>query len=89
MGNCLLLTPLFLGEQRDDLLTNAPSSYDRQRVIGPLHTSGPVGLTPDGTRVITCVGEQLVLTDIQSGRELCRFPGVRLILCCTLTMHSP
>ncbi|KAF9650547.1 WD40 repeat-like protein [Thelephora ganbajun] len=49
--------------------------YDRQRVIGPLHTAGPVGLTPDGTRVITCVGERVVLTDIQSGRELCRFAG--------------
>ncbi|KAF9785694.1 WD40 repeat-like protein [Thelephora terrestris] len=49
--------------------------YDRQRVIGPLHTAGPVGLTPDGTRVITCVGEQVVLTDIQSGREICRFAG--------------
>jgi hypothetical protein len=78
-----------LDEQRDALLINTHSSYDRQRVIGPLHTAGPVGLTPDGTRVITCVGEQVVLTDIQSGRGLCRFAGVRLILCGTLTTHSP
>lgn len=80
---------LLLNEQRDVELTNTCSSYDKQRVIGPLHTAGPVGLTPDGTRVITCVGEQVLLTDIQSGRELCRFAGVRLISSWVLTMHLP
>ena len=75
-------SPLFLlDEQGDSLLTDACCSYDKQRVIGPLHTAGPIGLTPDGTRVITCVGEQVVLTHIQSGREHCRFAGVRLIPC--------
>ena len=83
------LAPLLFDDQRDDLLTDWRCSYDKQRVIGPLHTSGPVGLTPDGTRVITCVGEQTVLTDIQSGREFCRFAGVRFILHRASTMRSP
>ena len=80
---------IVLDQQPDALLTGPRSSYDRQRVIGPLHTGGPVGLTPDGTRVITCVGEQVVLTDIQSGRELCRLVGVRPILCHTPTTYPP
>lgn len=80
---------LALGGQRDALLTNTPSSYDRQRIIGPLHTAGPVGLTPDGTRMITCVGEQAILTDIQSGGEVCRFLGVRFIFRCALAVYPP
>ncbi|TBU62177.1 WD40 repeat-like protein [Dichomitus squalens] len=51
------------------------TAYKKGRVIAPLHTAGPVAITPDGTRLVTCVGEDALLTDIQAGVEICRFAG--------------
>lgn len=52
------------------------TAFKKAKVIAPLHTSGPVAITKDGTRLITCVGEQVLCTDIASGAEICRFKGV-------------
>ncbi|KAI3622002.1 u3 small nucleolar rna-associated protein [Moniliophthora roreri] len=43
--------------------------------ISPLYTSGPVAVTPDGQRIITCVGEEVLLTGVSSGTPICRFSG--------------
>ena len=51
-------------------------SFKKGRVIAPLHTAGPVALTPDGARLVTCVGEDALLTDVKAGVEICRFLGV-------------
>ncbi|KAF8322220.1 WD40 repeat-like protein, partial [Clavulina sp. PMI_390] len=51
------------------------TSFKKSKVIAPLHTSGPVAITKDGTRLLTCVGEQILCTDIASGVEICRFKG--------------
>ncbi|TFK30941.1 U3 small nucleolar RNA-associated protein [Coprinopsis marcescibilis] len=50
-------------------------AFKKARVIAPLYTSGPVALTSDGKLLATCVGEEVVLTDISTGGELCRFAG--------------
>ena len=50
--------------------------FKKARVIAPLHTNGPVAFTRDGTRLFTCVGEQVLLTDVSSGAQICRFKGV-------------
>ncbi|TFK56842.1 WD40 repeat-like protein [Heliocybe sulcata] len=50
-------------------------SFKKSKVIAPLHTGGPVAVTQDGTRLVTCVGEEAVLTDVKSGQEICRFMG--------------
>jgi U3 small nucleolar RNA-associated protein 13 len=34
-------------------------------------------VTPDGQRILTCVGEEVLLTDVSTGNVLCRFEGVR------------
>lgn len=46
-------------------------------MIAPLYTGGPVAVTPDGNKLVTCVGEDVVLTDVKAGIEICRFVGVR------------
>jgi U3 small nucleolar RNA-associated protein 13 len=52
-------------------------SYHKLRTIGPLHTNGPVLVTSDAKRIITCLGEQVVLTNVESGEEIGRFYNVR------------
>ncbi|EIW86957.1 U3 small nucleolar RNA-associated protein [Coniophora puteana RWD-64-598 SS2] len=51
------------------------TSYQKRHVIAPLHTSGAAAVLSDGARIITCVGEEALLTDVRSGTEICRFEG--------------
>ncbi|KAI1782694.1 WD40 repeat-like protein [Ganoderma leucocontextum] len=51
------------------------TAFKKGRVIAPLHTAGPVAVTPDGTRLVSCVGEDALLTDVKAGVEICRFAG--------------
>lgn len=50
--------------------------FEKSRVIGPLHTGGPLAVTPDGLQIVTCVGEEVVLTRVEDGVQICRFAGV-------------
>ncbi|KAL6307705.1 U3 small nucleolar RNA-associated protein [Sparassis latifolia] len=51
------------------------TAFKKARVIAPLHTAGPVAITQDGTRLVTCVGEEALLTDLTAEQEICRFSG--------------
>ncbi|TFY64923.1 hypothetical protein EVJ58_g2288, partial [Rhodofomes roseus] len=51
------------------------TTFKKARVIAPLHTEGPIAISQDGTRLFTCVGEEVLMTDIKEGREICRFSG--------------
>ncbi|TFY75911.1 hypothetical protein EWM64_g8099, partial [Hericium alpestre] len=51
------------------------TAFKKARVIAPLHTGGPVAVTADGQRLVTCVGEEAILTDLSQGLEICRFVG--------------
>ncbi|KAF8167340.1 WD40 repeat-like protein [Crassisporium funariophilum] len=51
------------------------TAFKNARTIAPLYTSGPVAITSDGTRLITCVAEDILLTNVESGLEICRFIG--------------
>ncbi|KAH9858322.1 WD40 repeat-like protein [Lenzites betulinus] len=51
------------------------TAFKKARVVAPLHTAGPVAVTPDGSRLVTCVGEEALLTDVKAGVEICRFAG--------------
>ncbi|KAG2370149.1 U3 small nucleolar RNA-associated protein [Suillus spraguei] len=51
------------------------SSYKNKRSIGPLHTCGSVAVSGDGSRLVTCVAEEALLTNILTGEEICRFAG--------------
>lgn len=54
--------------------------FKKARTIGPLHTGGPVALTRDGSRILTSIGDEVLLTDVTSGLEICRFAGVRKLI---------
>ncbi|KAH7886023.1 U3 small nucleolar RNA-associated protein [Phlebopus sp. FC_14] len=49
--------------------------YKKWRTIAPLHTSGPIAVTLDGSKLVTCVAEEALLTELSSGELLCRFAG--------------
>ncbi|KAF9245872.1 U3 small nucleolar RNA-associated protein [Melanogaster broomeanus] len=51
----------------------ARTIYKKSRTIAPLHTSGSVAVSSDGSRIVTCVAEEALLTEISSGELLCRF----------------
>ena len=56
--------------------SNVSFSFKKARAIAPLYTGGPVAITQDGLWLVTCVGEQAILTDLESGTEICRLSGV-------------
>ncbi|KAI0053386.1 WD40 repeat-like protein [Auriscalpium vulgare] len=49
------------------------TAFKKARTIGPLYTGGAVAITADGKWLVTCVAEDVVLTDIAEGAEICRF----------------
>ncbi|KAF5368320.1 hypothetical protein D9758_002172 [Tetrapyrgos nigripes] len=51
------------------------TAFKNARSIAPLYTSGPVALTPDGLKIVTCVGEDILYTEIASGNRICQFAG--------------
>ncbi|KIK70630.1 hypothetical protein GYMLUDRAFT_149109 [Collybiopsis luxurians FD-317 M1] len=51
------------------------SAFKNARQISPIYTSGPVAVTRDGQKVVSCVGDEILLTDVNSGTEICRFLG--------------
>jgi hypothetical protein len=56
--------------------------FKKARTIAPLYTAGAVAVTSDGKRLVSCVGEEMLLTDVESGEEICRFVGVGSFFCC-------
>ncbi|KAF8921920.1 WD40 repeat-like protein [Mucidula mucida] len=51
------------------------TAFKKARTIPPLYTGGPVAITSDGQRLITCVGEELLLTDTSTGTQIASFAG--------------
>ncbi|KAF5352428.1 hypothetical protein D9756_005922 [Leucocoprinus leucothites] len=60
-----------IGQGRPSLKT----AFKNARSLGPLYTSGPIAFTPDGSKIVTCVGEDVLLTDVKTGTEICKFAG--------------
>ncbi|KAJ6575394.1 U3 small nucleolar RNA-associated protein [Mycena capillaripes] len=51
------------------------TAFKNARVIAPLYTSGPVAATQNGSKIVTCIEESALLTDVSTGIEICRFAG--------------
>ncbi|KLO20068.1 WD40 repeat-like protein [Schizopora paradoxa] len=49
------------------------TAFEKYREIKPLHTGGPVTVDANGQKIFTCVGDEVVLTDLEKGQEICRF----------------
>lgn len=53
------------------------TTFEADRVIEPIYTGGAVALTQDGQVLASCLGEDVQLTDLETGARLARIEGVR------------
>jgi U3 small nucleolar RNA-associated protein 13 len=56
------------------------TTYAVARTIQPIYSGGSVALSEDGRILAACVGEDALLTDLTTGKELARIEGVWLPL---------
>ena len=54
------------------------TTYAIDRVIQPTYTGGDVDLDSAGQVLVTCLGEDTLLTDLNTGQLLARIEGVRI-----------
>ena len=52
------------------------TTYDPDRIIQPIYTGGDVLLDREGRILVTCLGEEALLTDLRTGELLARIEGV-------------
>lgn len=64
------------------------TTFEPERVIQPLHTGGSVSLSQNGRILATCLGEDALLTDITTDRELARIEGVSFYLSHTIMTQA-
>lgn len=53
-----------------------PSFRASPTSIRPLYTGGPVVLTRDGEWIVTTMGEEVLVTELRTGRGVARVKGV-------------
>lgn len=54
------------------------TTFDPTRVIQPIYTGGTVETSGNGKILATCLGEEALLTDLNTGAHLARIEGVSL-----------
>jgi U3 small nucleolar RNA-associated protein 13 len=55
------------------------TTFEAQRVIQPIYTGGSVALDNSGRILVTCLGEDALITDLNTGKQLARIEGVGVI----------
>lgn len=55
-----------------------PTTFEAEHTIQPIYTGGSVALDKSGRILATTLGEDVLLTDLTSGRQLTKIEGV----CC-------
>lgn len=60
------------------MATKAPykTTFEPEHTIQPIYTGGSVALDQTGRILATTLGEDALLTDLNTGRELARIEGV-------------
>lgn len=58
------------------LRTESKTTFAPSRVISPIYTGGGVALSEDGTLLATCLGDEVLLTHLDTGAHLARIEGV-------------
>ena len=58
------------------LKTDTKTTFEPSRVIQPIYTGGSVALSEDGKLLATCLGEEALLTHLETGEHLARIEGV-------------
>ena len=62
------------------LKVDVRTTFEPIRVIQPIYTGGSVALSEDGKILATCLGEEALLTRLETGEHLSRIEGVGLFL---------
>ncbi|KAF2156830.1 WD40 repeat-like protein [Myriangium duriaei CBS 260.36] len=57
------------------LRAETKTTYEPERVIQPIYTGGSVALSQDGTILATCLGEDALISDLNTGEHLARIEG--------------
>ena len=52
------------------------TTFAAKNIIQPIYTGGDVALDAEGQIIVTCLGEDALLTDLSSGRLFARLEGV-------------
>lgn len=55
------------------------TTFEPSRVIQPIYTGGSVALGEDGKVLATSLGDEALLTNLETGAHLARIEGVSLI----------
>lgn len=58
------------------LKAESKTTFEPSRVISPIYTGGSVALNEDGRILATCLGDEALLTDLDTGAHLARIEGV-------------
>ena len=56
------------------------TTFEPGRVIQPIYTGGSVALSEDGKVLATSLGDEALLTNLETGDHLARIEGVSSIL---------
>ena len=51
------------------------TTYGLDRTLQPIYSGGGIALSEDGRILVACLGEDVLLTDLASGKELARIEG--------------
>lgn len=57
------------------------TTFEAQRVIQPIYTGGSVALSSNGRILASTLGEEALLTDLNTGAHLARIEGVSAVTC--------
>lgn len=52
------------------------TTFEPNKVIQPLYTGGSVALSQDGRILVSCLGEDALISDLSTGKHLARIEGV-------------
>lgn len=55
---------------------NVKTTYEVSKTIRPIYTGGPIALDETGRLLVTCVNEDVVIIDLESGEQLATVEGV-------------
>ena len=61
-------------------LPGAKTTFEPAKSIQPIYTGGGVAVDQSGRILASCLGEDVLLTDLNSGEQLARIEGVYLAL---------
>lgn len=64
-----------------EMALNQPvkTTFEPKRVIQPIYTGGSVALSEDGQILATCLGDECLLSNLDTGEWLARIEGVSAV----------